>query len=65
MVGVTVTSVSVIYHIPRDRKAWWNSLLQYVISRRLKQSVLLVGSQVKSESEFQAIGPATENGRKC
>jgi len=29
MVGVTVTSVSVIYHIPRDRKAWWNSLLQH------------------------------------
>ena len=29
MVGVTVTSVSVIYHKPRDRKAWWNSLLHY------------------------------------
>jgi len=27
---------------------------------RLKQSVLLVGSWIKSGSEFQAIGPATE-----
>ena len=30
-----------------------------VLSRRLKQSVLLVGSWIKSGREFQAIGPAT------
>jgi len=34
---------------------------KYVLSRRLKQSVLLAGSQIKSGREFQAIGPATEN----
>ena len=39
---------------------------KYVLSRprRLKQSVLLVGSRIKSGSEFQAIGPATENARR-
>jgi len=30
---------------------------KYVLSRRLKQTVLLVGSRIKSGSEFQAIGP--------
>ena len=35
----------------------------YILSRHLKQSVLLVESRVKSGSEFQAIGPVTENTR--
>ena len=35
-----------------------------VLSRRLKQSALLAGSPIKSGSEFQAIGPATENPRR-
>ena len=35
----------------------------YILSRHLKQSVLLVKSRVKSGSEFQAIGPVTENTR--
>ena len=30
-----------------------------------KQSVLLAGSRIKSGSEFQAIGPATENARRA
>jgi len=34
------------------------------LSRRLKQSVLIVGSRMKSGSEFHAIGPATENARR-
>jgi len=33
-------------------------------SRRLKQSVPLVGSRIKSGRELQAIGPATENARR-
>ena len=37
---------------------------KYVLSRRLKQSVLLVGSRIKSGREFQAIGPATGNARR-
>jgi len=37
---------------------------KYVFSGRLKQSVLLAGSRIKSGSEFQAIGPATENARR-
>ena len=37
---------------------------KYVLTRRLKQSVLLVGSRIKSGGEFQASGPATENARR-
>jgi len=36
----------------------------YVSSRRLKQCVLLVGSRIKSGSEFHAIGPSTKNARR-
>jgi len=33
----------------------------YVLSRRLKQSVLFVGSRIKPGRELQATGPVTEN----
>jgi len=34
----------------------------YDLNRHLKQSVLFAGLRIKSGSEFQAIGPATEKG---
>ena len=39
-----------------------NARTKYVL--HVKQSVLLVGSRIKSGREFQAIGPATENARR-
>jgi len=34
------------------------------ISKRLKQSALMVGSRIKSGREFQTVGPATEKARR-
>ena len=36
------------------------------LSKRLKQSALMVGSRIKSGREFQTAGPATEKaGQRC
>ena len=36
---------------------------KHVLSKRLKQSALMVGSRMKSGREFQTVDPATEKAR--
>jgi len=37
---------------------------KYVLSKRLKESALVIGSRMKCGTEFQTVGPETEKARR-